>query len=87
MADSLPTVDGYETYLKATPAKFFFRKLEEEDVALIIKKQQPKLSTGVDQINNKNVKRCHIELAKPMTHIINLSIKQGKVPLLYKIAE
>ena len=36
MADSLPLVDGYETYLKTTPAEFFFRKLKEEDVALII---------------------------------------------------
>ena len=51
-----------------------------------MKKQQPKLSTGVDQINNKIVKHFHIELAKPMTHIINLSITQGNVPLLYKIA-
>ena len=71
---------------KVIPAEFFFRELKEEDVASIMKKQQPKLSTGVDQINNKIVKHCHIELAKPMTHIINLSIKQGKVPLLYKIA-
>ena len=52
-----------------------------------MKKQQPKLLTGVDdQINNKIVKHCQIELAKPMTYIINLSIKQGKVPLIYKIA-
>ena len=68
------------------PRQNFFRELKEEDVAVIMKKQQPKLSTGIDQINNKIVKQCHIELAKPMTYIINLSIKQGKVPLLFKIA-
>ena len=42
--------------------------------------------TGIDQINNKIVKLCHKELAKPMTHIINTSIRTGKVPLKYKIA-
>ena len=86
MADSLPTVPGYEDYLKLTNAKFHLREIKEEDVMTIMKKQQPKLSTGIDQINNKIVKLCHKELAKPMTHIINTSIRTGKVPLIYKIA-
>ena len=27
MADSLPNMDGYETYLKTTPAEFFFQRV------------------------------------------------------------
>ena len=50
MADSLPTVPGYEEYLKLTNAKFHLREMTEEDVMTIMKKQQPKLSTGIDII-------------------------------------
>ena len=58
----------------------------EDDIEKIMKSQQPKLSCGVDTINNKIVKKCCAELTKPMTKIINLSIKQGIVPQLHKEA-
>ena len=52
-----------------------------------MKNQQPKMSCGIDTINNKVVKTCFKELAKPMTLVINKSIKECYVPQLYKIAK
>ena len=57
MADSLPDVPGYEDHLNGL--KFdtmWLRSLEEEEVGKIMKKQQPKMSCGIDTINNKIVK-------------------------------
>ena len=54
MADSLPDVPGYEDHLEGL--KFhtiWLRPLEEEEVGEIMKKQQPKMSCGIDTINNK----------------------------------
>ena len=67
MADSLPNEPGYEEYLPTPRTKFKFRRVEEEDIEKIMKSQQPKLSCGVDTINNKIVKKCCAELTKPMT--------------------
>ena len=54
----------------------WLRPLEEEEVGEIMKKQQPKMSCGIDTINNKIVKTCHKELMKPMTLVINKSIRE-----------
>ena len=86
MADSLPDEPGYEEYLPTPSTTFQFRHVVEDDIEKIMKSQQPKLSCGVDTINNKLVKKCCTELTKPMTIIINLSIKLGIVPQLHKEA-
>ena len=51
-----------------------------------MKNQQPKLSCGVDTINNRMVKSCCKELTKPMSMIIDLSISEATVPQKFKIA-
>ena len=87
MADALPNVPGYETYLKkSTWGTFDLHEVSEDDVRVIMKGQQPKLSCGIDTINNKVVKCSSRELAQPMTVIINKSIRESKVPLIYKQA-
>ena len=59
MADTLPDVTGYETYLKkSTWGAFDLHEVSEDDVRVIMKGQQPKLSCGNDTINNKIVKTC-----------------------------
>jgi len=87
MADKLPNTIGYEQYLKQ-PGKdqFRLRAMEEEEVMNIMKHQQPKLSCGVDTINNKIVKQCHKELTEPMTIVINKSIQESRVAPAFKIA-
>ena len=51
-----------------------------------MKEQKPKLSCGLDTINNKIVKICHKQLAKPKTIIIYKSISSSTVPEPFKIA-
>ena len=51
-----------------------------------MKHQQPKLSCGVDTINNRLVKSRCVELATPMEIIIGKSIEDCIVPLAFKIA-
>ena len=86
MADTIPTKDGYENYLKQSYGRFSLAKPHESVVESIMKKQQPKLSCGVDTINNRLVKSCCKELAEPMSIIIDLSISEATVPHKFKIA-
>ena len=87
MANDLPTVDGYEKYLDLELFhRFQIQPVEEKKVEKLMKSQWPKLSCGLDSINNKVVKICVTELAKPMTHIINLSIQTGCMPRAFKVA-
>ena len=88
MAHSLPDVPGYEDHLGMINGhKMWLRPLEEEEVADIMKNQRPKMSCGVDTINNKVVKTCYRELTKPMTLVINKSIGERYVPCVYKKAK
>ena len=88
MADSLPDILGYDTYLKDKGSLngFMFMPYTVAETKRIIRKQKPKLSCGVDTINNKIVKTCFQELALPMTYIIKKSMQEGVVPVNYKIA-
>ncbi|XP_033095921.1 uncharacterized protein LOC117100361 [Anneissia japonica] len=43
-------------------------------------------STGPDGISQKVLKACAYEFSVPVTHIINSSLAQGKVPLQWKLA-
>ena len=87
MANSLPTVDGYEEYLRPnTHSLFHLQAVRREEVVKIMKNQKPKLSFGLDTINNKLVKIYHEELSEPMTTTINKSMESNYVPSLFKIA-
>ena len=83
MANSLPDTPGYEEYLKFTNHHFSLEPLETSDLEEIMTKQQPKLSCGLDSKNNKIVKTASMQLAVPMTIIVNKSMKGGIVPLIY----
>ena len=52
-----------------------------------MKNQKPKLSFGIDGINNRIVKECYTELSKPMMIIINKYIESSQVQKLYKKLE
>ena len=86
MAKEIPDTPGYETYLKKGAWYFELEEVTDISVMKIMKEQKPKLSCGIDTINNKIVTTCHQELAQPMTIVINKSIRECKVPLLYKQA-
>ena len=82
MGNSLPDTPGYEEYLKFTNHCFSLEPLETSDLEEIMTKQQPKLSCGLDSINNKIVKTASMQLAVPMTIIVNKSIKGESYPHL-----
>ena len=87
MANDLPDVEGYETYLKLEiDHSFQIVPTTEEVVARIMASQKPKLSCCIDTINKKIEKLCAQELATPMTMIIEESIKEGCVPDAFKTA-
>ena len=73
MAEKIPNTQGYKQYLKSRSIWQIFNleELCEDSVMKIMKNQKPNLSCGTDTINNKVVKSCHQELAKPKTIVIN----------------
>ena len=85
MADSIPDIEGFEDHVQYTQQQaIHIKPLDIEEVKDIIKNQQPKMSSGIDTINNKIVKVCHEQLAYPMTLVINKSIGEQYVPTAYK---
>lgn len=88
MADSIPDKEGFDKYLPNSylSTAFDLHEVTVEEVFLIMKAQKPKLSCGLDTINNRIVKQCSEELAVPMSIIINKSIREGKVPDKHKEA-
>ena len=88
MADSIPDISGFEEHVKYTAQRAIkLKPLTIEEVSNIMKNQQPKMSTGIDSINNKIVKVCHEQLSYPMTLVINKSIEEQIVPTAYKKAK
>ena len=80
MADTVPTISGHEEYLQTTNERFRLEPIEVSNVEEIMSKQQPKLSCGLDTINNQIVKTASMQLSKPMCIIANKSISEGVVP-------
>ena len=86
MANQLPNREGYKDYVNRSYGNFQLARPHESIIREIMKHQQPKLSCGVDTINNRLVKSCCNELAVPMEIIIGKSIEDCIVPLAFKIA-
>ena len=88
MPAKLPTTEGYEEYLQLPEIeKFKLREMDEEDVMKIMKNQLAKLSCGIETINNKIVKTCHKELAKPMTYVINCYVRRFLSKSEHRVSE
>ena len=87
MANSLPSEDGFQEFLSFyTEDVFHLEQVGQDRVSKIMAGQKPKLSCGIDTINNKVINLCHKELAEPMMIIINKSIASSQVPDLFKVA-
>ena len=52
MADTVPTISGYEECLQITNERFRHEPIEVRYVKEIMSKQPPKLSCGLDTIKN-----------------------------------
>ena len=63
MADTIPDTEGYQQHVRRSYGLFKLARPNSEYVGKIMSKQQPKLSCGLDTINNKVVKQYSNELS------------------------
>ena len=85
VADS--TLDFTDYLNNPTVHHFNFNTITESETLSIINKLKNKNSSGKDEISNKLLKSIKDEIAKPLTIIINQSLKTGVFPDALKIAK
>jgi len=66
--------------IKPCPCTMFVSPVTELEIKNVIYKLKGKLSAGFDEIPEVLVKQCAHIIAKPLTHIFNLSINSGIFP-------
>ena len=81
------TLDITDYLNTPTEHRFNFNRITESETLTIIIKLKSKNSSGKDEISNKLLKSIKDEIAKPLTIIINQSLKTGIFPEALKIAK
>lgn len=84
-----PNTNDHRRYLAnhGKNLNFFMYPTCEQEVQSVLNNMKPKLSSGHDALSPKLIKdTCHGTL-KPITHVINLSMKYGIVPTKMKLAK
>ena len=81
------TLDFTDYLNNPTEHRFNFNTITESKVLSIINKLKSKNSSGKNEISNKLLKSIKDEIAKPLTIIINQSLKTGIFPDALKIAK
>ena len=66
---------------------FKFSHVSIPEVKKHLKQLKRKKSEGIDEIPNRILEDCAQELAPPITHIINLSLKSAQIPKELKTAK
>ena len=91
LSDSIEIDDNsldFTDYLNnPTEHRFNFNTITESETLSIINKLKSKNSSGKDEISNKLLKSIKDEIAKPLTIIINQSLRTGTFPDALKIAK
>ena len=78
---------NYQDFLNETiETDFNFEETSEETVLGLLNKFKNKNTKGHDQISNKLLKCVKNEIAKPLTFIINQTLRTGCYPDKLKIA-
>ena len=87
LASKLPKSNRYfGSFLKSTGSKFRFTLMHEIEVFLILDNLDGKKSFGVDKLHPFLASVGTFQIFRPITYIINLSIKQTTFPDNLKIA-
>ena len=85
---SVNSTTTYKSYLTdPTDFRFQFRQISELEVRSAIDNLENKTSCGCDGISNKLLKLIKNEISKPITLIVNQSLKTGIFPKAFKIAK
>ena len=88
LASALPKSNHhFRSHLTHKNSKFYFSKISEVEVFLLLQNLDKKKSFGVDKIHPFLLSTAAIEIFKPLTYIINLSITQGVFPDSLKVAK
>uniref|UniRef100_A0A3Q3LLQ2 Reverse transcriptase domain-containing protein n=1 Tax=Labrus bergylta TaxID=56723 RepID=A0A3Q3LLQ2_9LABR len=74
-------------FIDINPKSMFLTAVEESEIIEIVYKCKNKTSTDYNDIDMRIVKQVIHGIAKPLTHICNLSFKTGKFPRKMKIAK
>ena len=83
LASALPKPNcHYRSYLTRYKNKFSFSKVSEVEVFLLLENLDKKKSFGIDKVHPFLLSSGAFEVFKPLTHIINLSLIQGKLNTL-----
>ena len=82
-----PINNHYKRYLTPQPSVFAFRDITENEVGNLISAIKPKSSYGHDGMSNRLLKVLNPELQKPLTKLINISMKENFFPESWKSAK
>uniref|UniRef100_A0A3Q3EUW8 Reverse transcriptase domain-containing protein n=1 Tax=Labrus bergylta TaxID=56723 RepID=A0A3Q3EUW8_9LABR len=84
---SVRSDDKNYDFIDINPKSMFLTAVEESEIIEIVHKCKNKTSTDYNDIDMRIVKQVIQGIAKPLTHICNLSFKTGKFPRKMKIAK
>ena len=88
LASSLPKADRhFASYMTGKKCTFRFTKTSEVEVFLLLESVDCKKSFGHDKIHPLLLSSAALEIFRPVTYIINLSLQQGVFPDSLKIAK
>ena len=77
--DTLQILPNY-TPPQRTQHSFFFTPVTEDEVISTINSLNTNSAPGLDNFDNRLLKEIKLEIAKPLTHIINQSFENGNFP-------
>lgn len=75
---------NYSNSISFNPKTIFLNPLSSEEITKIILSLKNSNATGTDGISTKIIKLCAQHFAKPLAHIINLSLVEGRFPATLK---
>lgn len=78
---------GLADRMKSRNCEFKLKLVTVKDMEMMIKTMRPSSASGVDWIDSNCIKLAVAELSPALTHITNLSIKQGVFPTIYKASK
>ena len=88
LASKLPKADRhFSTYMRRKKSTFRFAQVNEIEVYLLLESIDTKKSFGYDKVRPLLLSSAALEIFRPLTHIINLSLKHGIFPDNLKIAK
>ena len=87
MAKPTNSVDSYLSKITRNPNSIYLLPVTPLEIVKIIKGLKPKLSSGLDDINNKLLKELSAYIVVPLSMIVNSSLSSGIFPQKMKAAK